>query len=42
MVFKVFSYYVAFDIPNKYVSYARVGSILRQANLSQGYTKNED
>lgn len=41
MVFKVFSYYVAFDIPNKYVSYARVGSNLSEANLSQGYTENE-
>lgn len=42
MVFKLFSYYVAFDIPSNYVSYTRVGSILRQANLSQVYTKNED
>lgn len=42
MVFKVFSYYVAFGILNKYVSRARVGSVLGKGHLRQGYTENKD
>lgn len=41
MVFTIFSYYVALDILNKYVSQARIGGILGKGYLRQGYVENK-